>query len=606
MSTSSLTEKIQSGITKDMNGKKLIVVSVAFVFLAGCITTPQRTFQAPSYAEESYEYVVDFYRLPDSDGALTEFSQVWWPSEGLMYVQIDDAALIIPYSSLEKMSETLVGFADRQPLTELQEHGFTSNLIIPSGDVVPVWVRFDTSVSSDTLQTGIYPLAPDESPVAAFAVSMDRQQAVSIARALDPLNLESLTLQAEEYRAMGGQFIANYTVDSEQFSVVYSEDAIEAGAHLAFAARHGSEQTSGTDVADADSTTLVSSTEQMTEIDQLGVNIASGLMDASWYSRFVSSSAGSPALMVAEFYGDADAPRSGTLVRSIERALLQTENVRIVASPDQRDLIRTERLDQQVQASEESLTRIGEERGADLLVLVHRTDIRSGDSLIEVDAINIESAEKVWSERYFIASSDLEDPAAAVAAEEDESAATTDASAEVSRPRTEPVTTWRMVTRETNTETIYEFFSEPIRGDKVAQIMVQYADNRNPLLDGFQVFMLVEGRRWNENDRFRFQTENEAFQATEWDRQDFGDGEYRELRDRSQFSSGFRTLAAPDHQEYAMAILDATAIRVTSVLRNDGHELWNLVYDIDGLLELMTFHGLNEEDLLKSLENDSW
>jgi hypothetical protein len=86
-----------------------------------------------------------------------------------------------------------------------------------------------------------------------------------------------------------------------------------------------------------------------------------------------------------------------------ERELINSGQVKFVASRMQRDEVRDERMDQQTYASEETAKRMAQETGADFML---QGSIKSINDRIEgeeirfyqtdLELINIESNEKVW------------------------------------------------------------------------------------------------------------------------------------------------------------------------------------------------------------------
>ena len=93
-----------------------------------------------------------------------------------------------------------------------------------------------------------------------------------------------------------------------------------------------------------------------------------------------------------------------TFTTDFERELINSGQVRFVASKDQREEIRVdERLDQQEWASLETVKRIRNETGADFVLLggiKSITDEIEGTRVVfyqtDLEMINIESMEKVW------------------------------------------------------------------------------------------------------------------------------------------------------------------------------------------------------------------
>ncbi len=92
-----------------------------------------------------------------------------------------------------------------------------------------------------------------------------------------------------------------------------------------------------------------------------------------------------------------------TFTTDFERELLNSGQVRFVATTHQRDEIRDERLDQQEWASLETVKRIRNETGADFVLLggiKSITDEIEGTRVVfyqtDLEMIDIESMEKVW------------------------------------------------------------------------------------------------------------------------------------------------------------------------------------------------------------------
>jgi penicillin-binding protein activator len=94
---------------------------------------------------------------------------------------------------------------------------------------------------------------------------------------------------------------------------------------------------------------------------------------------------------------------TGAFLREIEKALLNTGEVGVVASAEERGEVRGERADQQVNASPETLKRMGREKGADMMLLGEINQINDqekGKDLkyyqINLTMVNIETNEKTW------------------------------------------------------------------------------------------------------------------------------------------------------------------------------------------------------------------
>ncbi len=93
----------------------------------------------------------------------------------------------------------------------------------------------------------------------------------------------------------------------------------------------------------------------------------------------------------------------GTFVGDIERALINSGQVEMVASAEEREQVRNERADQQSYASEETMKRWSREHGADYLmggVINTITDQERGNTVVfyqvDLNLVHLETNEKVW------------------------------------------------------------------------------------------------------------------------------------------------------------------------------------------------------------------
>lgn len=92
-----------------------------------------------------------------------------------------------------------------------------------------------------------------------------------------------------------------------------------------------------------------------------------------------------------------------TFISHMERELINSGAVRFVADADARQELRSERLDQQTHASEETAARLAAELGADFMLQgAIRTILDSAEGVqlkyyqIDLELISIETNEKVW------------------------------------------------------------------------------------------------------------------------------------------------------------------------------------------------------------------
>jgi uncharacterized protein (TIGR02722 family) len=93
----------------------------------------------------------------------------------------------------------------------------------------------------------------------------------------------------------------------------------------------------------------------------------------------------------------------GTFLRDIERSLVNSGQVQVVASAEERGEVRDEREDQRVNASPETLKQMGREVGADFMLLgeINQINDREGKEevryyQVDLTLVNIETNVKSW------------------------------------------------------------------------------------------------------------------------------------------------------------------------------------------------------------------
>jgi PBP1b-binding outer membrane lipoprotein LpoB len=93
----------------------------------------------------------------------------------------------------------------------------------------------------------------------------------------------------------------------------------------------------------------------------------------------------------------------GTFLKDIERAMVNSGTVQVVASAEERGEIRDEREDQRVNSSPETLKQMGREVGADFMLIGEINQINDaagGEELkyyqVDLTLVNIETNVKEW------------------------------------------------------------------------------------------------------------------------------------------------------------------------------------------------------------------
>lgn len=123
-----------------------------------------------------------------------------------------------------------------------------------------------------------------------------------------------------------------------------------------------------------------------------------------WLSRFNQSSGREPVVIVGDVRNLSSEHIDTTpFIGDMERELINSGMVRFVAGEAAREQIRRERVDQQTQAREETVARLGAETGADFMLqgsISSTTDaidgLRAVAYQVNMELISIETNEIVW------------------------------------------------------------------------------------------------------------------------------------------------------------------------------------------------------------------
>lgn len=128
-------------------------------------------------------------------------------------------------------------------------------------------------------------------------------------------------------------------------------------------------------------------------------------LDHTWITRHnLRHSGASPVVIVGGVRNRSmEHIPTGTFIRDLERALINSGTVRVVASSSEREELRLEREEQQEWSSEETRKRLREETGADYMlngtieVIIDREE---GDEVkfyqVDLYLTDIQSNERVW------------------------------------------------------------------------------------------------------------------------------------------------------------------------------------------------------------------
>lgn len=130
------------------------------------------------------------------------------------------------------------------------------------------------------------------------------------------------------------------------------------------------------------------------------------VLSRRWLERFVQENRRDPVVIVGRIRNESmEHIDTEVFSKDLERALINDGRVRFVASASEREALRSERMDQQQHATEESARRLAAELGADFMMIGNINSIidQSGDRrmaaifyTVNLELVNVETNEKVW------------------------------------------------------------------------------------------------------------------------------------------------------------------------------------------------------------------
>ncbi len=130
----------------------------------------------------------------------------------------------------------------------------------------------------------------------------------------------------------------------------------------------------------------------------------SDVLSRPWLDDFKAAEGEKPVLIVGTIRNkSSEHIETATFVKDIERELINSGQVRFVASKEEREEVRDEKEDQQSNATEETMSALAAETGADFMlkgVITSITDAVEGKRVVtykvDMELIRLESNEKVW------------------------------------------------------------------------------------------------------------------------------------------------------------------------------------------------------------------
>jgi hypothetical protein len=132
--------------------------------------------------------------------------------------------------------------------------------------------------------------------------------------------------------------------------------------------------------------------------------MVSDLLARPWLENFIEENNRKPVVIVGTVRNkSSEHIDTDWFIKDIERELINSGTITFVAADEQREEIRKERMDQQTEAAEETIKRLGEETGADFMlqgVITSQEDRLEGTKAIlyqvDLELIHIETNQKAW------------------------------------------------------------------------------------------------------------------------------------------------------------------------------------------------------------------
>ncbi|MFH2051669.1 MAG: penicillin-binding protein activator LpoB [bacterium] len=129
------------------------------------------------------------------------------------------------------------------------------------------------------------------------------------------------------------------------------------------------------------------------------------ILATPWVEDFLAEKGKKPTVIIAPVANKtSEHIATQTLTADLERQFINGGRVKVVASADERDQVRTERADQQEFASPETMKQWGRERGADFMLIGEintQNDSEEGTELkyYQVDSylVDLQDNTKVWA-----------------------------------------------------------------------------------------------------------------------------------------------------------------------------------------------------------------
>ena len=163
----------------------------------------------------------------------------------------------------------------------------------------------------------------------------------------------------------------------------------------------------GKKVSRIDTDTTVDLSGKWNDADSRMVSeeVVEDMLSAAWLARFEARNNERPTVIVGLVRNRSDEHIvTETFTKDIERACINSGDVRIVASSEEREDLRDERDDQQDFSSPDTVKRFGLENGADYMLMgtINKISDREGDEEIVFYQVDLELTDIETNEKVFI------------------------------------------------------------------------------------------------------------------------------------------------------------------------------------------------------------
>ena len=142
-----------------------------------------------------------------------------------------------------------------------------------------------------------------------------------------------------------------------------------------------------------------------TDAQMVAQEMITDCLQAGWYNRFLMRKGKEPTVIVGTVTNNTmEHINTGVFIEEMQRALINSSKVDFVASSAERGEVRTERLEQDEFASEETRKAFGKEIGADFMLsgVLNSVVDKSGSKAlvyyqVNLKLINLETNQIVWN-----------------------------------------------------------------------------------------------------------------------------------------------------------------------------------------------------------------